>query len=75
MDRLDVRDVPPAQRHARIHEAFDALDSGETLVILNDHDPKPLYYEFHAEVASFDADAYRMTKQADDRFVAELPKR
>jgi uncharacterized protein (DUF2249 family) len=75
MDRLDVRDVPPAQRHDRIHEAFDALDPGETLVILNDHDPKPLYYEFEAEVDAFDADGYRMTKQADDRFVAELPKR
>jgi uncharacterized protein (DUF2249 family) len=75
MERLDVRDVPPAQRHDCIHERFDALDPGETLVICNDHDPKPLYYEFEAEVDAFDADAYRMTKQADDCFVAELPKR
>lgn len=75
MDRLDVREIPPAQRHEAIHDAFDALDPGERLVILNDHDPKPLYYEFQAEVEAFDADAYRMTKQADDRFVAELPKR
>jgi uncharacterized protein (DUF2249 family) len=27
---LDLRDMPPAQRHPKIHEAFAALDSGET---------------------------------------------
>ncbi|ELZ96996.1 hypothetical protein C440_04443 [Haloferax mucosum ATCC BAA-1512] len=41
---LDVRAVPPAKRHPKIHEAFDDLDSGESLTILNDHDPKPLFY-------------------------------
>jgi uncharacterized protein (DUF2249 family) len=75
MERLDVRDISPAERHETIHETFEALDSGETLVICNDHDPKPLYHEFRAEIETFDADGYRVTKQADDRFVAELPKR
>ena len=75
MVRLDVRDLPPAQRHERIHEAFVDLDSGETLVVVNDHDPSPLYYEFEAEVDAFDADAYRVEEEADDRFVAAFPKR
>jgi uncharacterized protein (DUF2249 family) len=75
MDRLDVRDLPPAQRHDRIHDAFEALDAGETLVVVNDHDPSPLYYEFEAEVDAFDGDGYGVEKEADDRFVASFPKR
>jgi uncharacterized protein (DUF2249 family) len=75
MHRLDVRDLPPAARHDRIHDAFDALDSGETLVVVNDHDPSPLYYEFEAEIDAFDDEGYRVTHEEEDRFVAELPKR
>jgi uncharacterized protein (DUF2249 family) len=73
--RLDVRDLPPAQRHERIHDAFAALDAGETLVVVNDHDPAPLYYEFAAEVDAFDGDAYQVREEAADRFVATFPKR
>jgi uncharacterized protein (DUF2249 family) len=71
---LDVRDVPPAERHPKIHDAFEDLDSGEELVIVNDHDPKPLFYEFEAEVDAFDADGYEVEQEADDRFVARFPK-
>jgi uncharacterized protein (DUF2249 family) len=46
---LDVRTIVPAQKHARIHEEFDALRSGEAMILVNDHDPKPLYYELSAE--------------------------
>jgi uncharacterized protein (DUF2249 family) len=46
---LDVRPIPPRDKHRRIHATFDALAPGEAMVIVNDHDPKPLYYEFAAE--------------------------
>ncbi len=62
-------------RHPRIHDAFDELDPGETLTIVNDHEPKPLFYEFQAEVESFDADGYEVERVADDEFVARFPKR
>ena len=75
MTRLDVRDVPPVNRHPAIHEAFEALDPGETLTIVNDHEPKPLFYEFQAEVEAFDADGYAVEQVADGEFVAEFPKR
>jgi uncharacterized protein (DUF2249 family) len=75
MDRLDVRDLPPAQRHERIHDAFEASDAGEVLVVVNDHDPSPLYYEFEAEVEAFDADGYLVAQEADDSSVARFPKR
>ncbi|MCB1274104.1 MAG: DUF2249 domain-containing protein [Leucobacter sp.] len=46
---LDVREEPPARRHQLIFEAYDALDSGSAFILVNDHDPKPLYYQFDAE--------------------------
>jgi len=72
---LDVRDLDPADRHPTIHAAFDDLEGGEVLTLVNDHDPKPLFYEFQAEVESFDADGYEVTREGVDRFVARLPKR
>jgi uncharacterized protein (DUF2249 family) len=71
---LDLRDVPPPQRHPKIHDAFDDLESGESLELVNDHDPKPLFYEMRAEVDEFDADAYEVEQRAPDEFVAKLPK-
>ncbi|HET7599344.1 MAG TPA: DUF2249 domain-containing protein [Gemmatimonadales bacterium] len=46
---LDVRVIPPREKHPAIFRAFDDLASGETLVIINDHDPRPLRYQFMAE--------------------------
>jgi len=43
---LDVRPLPPAQRHERIFQTFAALPPGASFVLINDHDPKPLYYQF-----------------------------
>ncbi len=44
---IDVRAVPPAQRHPLIFGTFDALDIGQALEIVNDHDPVPLNHQFH----------------------------
>ncbi len=46
---LDVRSIPPARRHTLIFETFEALQPGEAFELVNDHDPKPLYYQFQAE--------------------------
>jgi uncharacterized protein (DUF2249 family) len=71
---LDVREIPPAKRHPKIHDAFSALDRGETLTIVNDHEPKPLFYEMQAEVEAFNADEYSVERRAVDEFVAKFPK-
>ncbi|GAB7012830.1 DUF2249 domain-containing protein [Halolamina salina] len=71
---LDVREIPPSNRHPKIHDAFDSLDSGDELVIVNDHEPKPLFYEMQAEVESFDADGYSVEQRDDDEYVARFPK-
>ncbi len=49
VEELDVRDRPPAQRHEAIFEAYADLEAGEGFVLVNDHDPKPLYHQFEAE--------------------------
>ena len=46
---LDVRELIPRERHATILARFDALTPGETLRLINDHDPKPLSYQLMAE--------------------------
>ncbi len=48
---LDIRSEPPARRHQLIFETYDGLGSGEHFVLINDHDPKPLHYQFQAEHA------------------------
>lgn len=49
MQNIDVRTVQPRERHPKIFEIFDGLVSGEAFELTNDHDPKPLYYQFQAE--------------------------
>lgn len=46
---LDVRAMSPRERHPRIFATFERLGRGESFVLVNDHDPKPLYYQFAAE--------------------------
>ncbi|MFP9191062.1 DUF2249 domain-containing protein [Natronosalvus vescus] len=74
MTTLDVRSIPPVDRHPTIHDAFAELEAGESLTIINDHEPKPLFYEFQAEVPTFDADGYTVDQPEPGRFVAEFPK-
>ena len=46
---LDVRSEPHARRHELIFDTYDALQPGDGFVLVNDHDPKPLWYQFEAE--------------------------
>lgn len=52
MSTVDVLYVPglaPAKKHPTVFEKFDALEKGESFLLVNDHDPIPLYYEMKAE--------------------------
>lgn len=46
---LDVRVIPPRDKHPTIFRTFDTLAGGETLLLVNDHDPRPLRYQLMAE--------------------------
>ena len=46
---LDVRQIPPPQKHRTIFQTFESLTPGQSFILINDHDPKPLYYQFANE--------------------------
>lgn len=46
---LDVRVIPPRDKHPRIFHTFDSLVSGQSMILINDHDPRPLRYQLSAE--------------------------
>ena len=46
---VDVRTLVPAQRHQKIFQLVNGLQLGAAFVLVNDHDPKPLYYQLEAE--------------------------
>ncbi|GAB3059991.1 DUF2249 domain-containing protein [Virgibacillus ainsalahensis] len=47
--RIHAPDIEARIRHPRILETFDKLASGEYMHLSNDHDPKPLHYQFMME--------------------------
>lgn len=49
VDSLFVPELQPALKHPTIFRKFDSLKEGESFLIINDHDPKPLYYQLLAE--------------------------
>ncbi|HEX3158485.1 MAG TPA: DUF2249 domain-containing protein [Gemmatimonadaceae bacterium] len=58
---LDVRVIPPRDKHPAIFRAFDDLSSGQSMVLVNDHDPRPLRYQLMAERP----DTFEWTYQAE----------
>lgn len=46
MKELNVVNIIPRERHPLIFKTFDDLAKGESFILVNDHDPKPLYYQF-----------------------------
>jgi uncharacterized protein (DUF2249 family) len=49
---IDVRSIEPRDRHPLIFDTFEGLAPGDALLLVNDHDPKPLFYQFQAELPS-----------------------
>lgn len=46
---IDVREEIPRVRHELIFDSFAKLDPDTAFILVNDHDPKPLYYQLAAE--------------------------
>lgn len=46
---INVPEIEPKLKHPTIFQVFDSLAAGESLVIHNDHDPKPVYYQLLGE--------------------------
>lgn len=46
---LDVRVIPPRDKHPTIFRVFNSLKTGQSMILINDHDPRPLRYQLDAE--------------------------
>ena len=70
---LDVRPMPPRVRHETIFERLDSLATGETLRLLNDHDPAPLRYQLEAtRPAQF---RWEYVEQGPEQWAVEITSR
>ncbi len=46
---VDARILPTPKKHPTIFRTFEGLPLGQAMLLVNDHDPKPLHYQFAAE--------------------------
>ena len=47
---VDARIYAPKDKHPIIIKTFESLASNEKMELINDHDPKPLHYQFIIEL-------------------------
>ena len=55
---VDVRTVAPRDRHPLIFSTFRALAPGESMELVNNHDPRPLFHQLQADMPGAFAWAY-----------------
>ena len=70
---IDVRAVPPPQRHPMVFDAYAQLAVGETLTVINDHEPRGLREEFERELAG--AFSWEPTASVDQEYRVRITKR
>ncbi len=46
---INAPEFPPHMKHKVIFETFESLQPGEAMLLVNDHDPVPLRYQFELE--------------------------
>lgn len=69
---LDVRSMPPWERHPLIFDTFDNLKSGQSIKLINDHDPRPLHYQFiHEREGQFE---WESEEKGPQEWVAMIKK-
>ena len=47
---VDARMYEPRDKHPVIFKTFEGLAAGEKMELINDHDPRPLHYQFIMEL-------------------------
>lgn len=69
---LNVTLIEPRLKHATIFKRFDELKPGESLVLINDHDPRPVYYQLQDRVG--DTFSWEYLQQGPDLFKIRITK-
>ena len=71
-ERLIVPQLEPRLKHPTIFQHFDSLEGGESFIIENDHDPKPLYYQLLGQRGPIFTWEY--LQQGPDWFIIKIAK-
>ena len=69
---FDVRSIPCRVKHAQIFQRWAGLPPGGHFVLVNDHEPKPLYYQFAAEFPG--AFAWESLVRSPEEFHVKITK-
>lgn len=69
---FDVRPIPGRTKHAQIFQRWLDLPVGQHFILLNDHDPVPLYYQFNAEFPGAFSWVYR--ERGPEEYRVEITK-
>jgi len=69
---FDVRPIPCRVKHAQIFQRWFDLPVGQHFVLLNDHDPVPLYYQFSAEFS--EAFSWEYVERGPEDFRVKITK-
>lgn len=72
-ETIDVRTIPKPERHPLVMAAYQKLDVGSGLILINDHEPKNLKVEMEAEFA--EALGWEPQSSEDGSFRVRISKR
>jgi len=69
---FDVREISCREKHARIFQRWNLLSVGTHFVLVNDHDPVPLYYQFEHQFPG--AFTWEYLLQGPDEFQVKITR-
>jgi uncharacterized protein (DUF2249 family) len=69
---FDVRPIPGRVKHAQIFQRWSDLPVGQFFILLNDHDPVPLRYQFEAEFTN--AFSWEYLERGPEEFRVKITK-
>ena len=72
LTRFDVREIPCRVKHAQIFQRWSELPVGQHFVLINDHDPVPLWYQFNAQFSG--AFEWEYLLRGPDEFQVKISK-
>ena len=72
LTHFDVREIPCRVKHAQIFQRWFDLPVGRHFVLINDHDPIPLYYQFAAQFT--DAFEWEYLERGPEEFQVKITK-
>ncbi len=70
---LNAWQFPASIRHQVIFSVLDALPLHHTLLLINDHDPKPLFYQIDAEQSG--VFEHMPTREKDSLFYVSVTRK